>query len=799
LGRLVSPSHGFWVNARTDPHPAGVALSIPGLKDSVTVVYDERQVPHIYARNAYDLYLAQGYLTARDRLFQMDLQTRSAGGQLAEVLGAGPNDLYLELDRFQRRIGMVWCAERAVEKLKSEPRTREAVEAYAAGVNAWIAQLRPQDLPVEYKLLNFQPSAWTPLRTALLLKLMAWDLTGHSYDLQLSYALARYGKSVVDDLFPNYRLLADPIIPVGTPWVVDSVQRPAAPGAFLADTAVLAGLLQQLSRTQWLARHEEPEAIGSNNWAVHGSRTRSGKPLLANDPHLGLQLPSLWYEVQLSLPGQSVYGVSLPGAPAVIIGHNDRVAWGVTNVDADVLDWYHIRFRDSRETAYRFDGQWEEATLRRETIAVKGRDTLYDTVRYTRHGPVVYSSRTAYPAALKGIRTVPQGYAIRWLAHETGNEMLTFLQLNEARGYADYRRALEHYDCPAQNFAFASVTDTVALWVNGKLPLKWKEQGKYLLDGESPTHEWKGWVPRRSNPHVVNPARGFISSANQASTDSTYPFWINWRFATWERGNRINDRLSQLNAATAEQMRELQNDNRNLLAVKTLPVMLGKLGAETDDSLATKIRTHLREWNLNSDAESVAASVFDLWWRKLADAIWADDFPSDKMLFPSNERTALLLTRDSTSRWYDDQRTTNRETLRLLVQKTFAATLDSLKRYAPYGERWQWGHYKGTQARHLLRLPALGSGPIFIGGGKAIVNATTPTNGPSWRMVVQLGSVPQAHVSYPGGQSGHPGDPDYIRFVDTWRKGNLYTAQWWPQPPQALDAQQRRWVLKPAR
>jgi penicillin G amidase len=806
LGRLLSPSHGFWQNAETDPALDTNELNLAGLTEPVRIWMDERGVPHIYAQNDHDLYYAQGYITARMRLFQMEMQTRAAAGRLSEVLGAGSKGRYIEMDRYQRRIGMLEAAKRTVEAMKTGT-SHDAIQAYSEGVNAWIAQLSPNEYPLEFKILDFVPEAWTPLKTALLLKMMSYDLAGHSYDLQMSYALARHGKRVVDDLFPNHPLLADPIIPSGTPWVLDSTRCPNQPhNQFIADTLALASLLDYIKQPmladiygQPRSTHMEPSAIGSNNWAIAGSRSATGKPILANDPHLRLQLPSLWFEIQLSTPDHSVYGVSLPGSPCVIIGFNQKVAWGVTNVDADVLDWYHIRYRDKSQTEYLHDGQWLPIRTVVEEIQVRGGRTILDTVRYTRHGPVAYEEGRKYPEVLtKMKRVVPQGFAMRWLAHDPSDELRTFYQLNRANGYNDYVKALSTYICPAQNFAYADADGNIALWVNGKFPLKWKEQGKFLLDGSAPAHDWQGWVPHASNPHVRNPERGFVSSANQASTDTTYPFWLNWRFETWERGVRINQVLAKMQHGTADSLHALQNDDYNLLAERVLNTMLrGIANAELNERQSEVVAT-LKAWNKHNSAEAIAPSVFTLWWKKLGEAIWEDDFGGGRMLYPSTERTALLITRDSSSHWYDDKRTTSRETLKGLLSSTFKETVDSLGRYAPYGPKWAWAQYRNTRARHMLQQNALSSDVLNAGGSKGVLNATTETTGPSWRMVVELGATPKAYVTYPGGQTGNPGSPQYMQFIEHWRRGELYRANWWPTEatlPKAGNTREGRYLL----
>ncbi|MDZ7309318.1 MAG: penicillin acylase family protein, partial [candidate division KSB1 bacterium] len=433
LGKFLNPFAGFWQNhTGLDELPA--RLLLPGLQDTVHILWDDRRVPHIFAGNDHDLYFAQGYLTARDRLWQMEFQTHIAAGRLAEIVGASA----LEHDRFRRRVGMVYAAEHAVAAMRADSATWQAAEAYARGVNAWISNLPLRHLPLEYKILDYRPEPWTVMKSALLLKLMAWRLTSRNEEVVKSRTIALLGDSLTRVLHPDYPPFMEPIVPAGTSWsfVPVAVPTPAHKFNYVppADASLSPAMPGQ----------------GSNNWAVAGSRTASGYPILCNDPHLTLNLPAIWYEVQLVSPSVNVYGVSLPGAPAVIIGFNQHAAWGVTNAESDVMDWYHIVFQDSTRQDYLHDGAWRPTTWRVEEIRIRGGAVVRYSMPFTHHGPVVYRDSEKPFAG-----NLPRGAALRWVAHDSSNELATFLQLNRSRNYSDFLAALEHYACPAQNFVFA--------------------------------------------------------------------------------------------------------------------------------------------------------------------------------------------------------------------------------------------------------------------------------------------------------------------------------------------------------
>ena len=555
LGYFLDPFGGFWQNAER-PATAGDTLrvSAPALTRPVTVVYDRHRVPHVFAANDHDLYYAQGYVTARDRLWQMDFQTRAAAGRLSEVLG----EVTFAYDRFQRRMGMVTGAERTLEAVAADPRSRQMLEAYTAGVNGWIDGLTPATYPFEFKLLDYAPTPWTTLRSVLMLKQMTANLTTGTDDLFMTRALQKWGRAAVDSLFPSVPYYADPIIPAGTTWDFAPLPTPPVPPDFAAGAV-----------SYRFPFAPEPDN-GSNNWAVGAARSATGYPLLANDPHLGLGLPSLWYQIQLHAPGVNVAGVSLPGTPAVIIGFNEQVAWGVTNVDADVLDFYRVDFADSTRRTYRHGTGTRPVQRVEERIRVRSQGVRVDTVLYTHHGPLVYD----LPAEPSFSARIPAGLAMRWIAHEAGNEFLAFYLLNRATGYGDFTAALAHFTAPAQNFAYAGADGHVALWVQGRFPLKWQGQGRFILDGSQPAHDWQGWLPVPHNPHVADPPRGFVSSANQSSTDTTYPYYLNWEQAPYGRGARINERLEAMGNVTADSLRRLQNDNLYWHARQALPHML---------------------------------------------------------------------------------------------------------------------------------------------------------------------------------------------------------------------------------
>jgi penicillin amidase len=756
LLKFLNPFTGFWQNAESNTVTSQKTFALKGAKDKIEILFDEQMVPHVFAQNDHDVYYAQGYVTAMHRLWQMDFQTRFAAGRISEVVG----DKAIEVDRYQRRMGMVYGAENSLKGMMADPKSKEMILAYTAGINAYIHSLSRADLPLEYKILDFKPEDWTPIKCALLLKQMSAVLAMGSDEFYMTNILKKYGPEITKDLFPDYPFKESPIIPVGTKWDFSALPIPATPKGY---TEMITGKVKTV---------EKVEGIGSNNWAVNGSKTASGSPILSNDPHLDLTLPSIWYQIQLHAPGLNSYGVSLPGAPGITIGFNKDIAWGVTNVAADVLDFYQIKFKDDTHKQYWYNNEWKNTSVRYEKIKIKGGKDEIDTVFYTHHGPVVYFQKSQYGKA----KNVPIGNALRWIAHEESNELMAFYLLNRGKNYDDYRKALTFYTAPAQNFIFASAENDISITPNGKFPLKWKNQGKFILDGTEPSNDWQGWIPASQNPTVKNPPRNFVSSANQSSTDPTYPYYINWEFAPYERGQRINDRLTKMNNITVDSMRNLLVDSYSLVAENLLPSILPLVNTEQLNATQKEAYNITTKWNNNFGANEIAASIFDLWSKKLTESIWADDFTiaDIPMRYPSRDRTIELIKKDPKSKWFDNVQTSQVETLADLVNSSFKFTCDSLeKKFGPIGKDWHWGNVKGTNVPHLAKIPGFGSKKLLIGGSKSTVNAISETNGPSWRMVIELGKNVKGHGVYPGGQSGNPGSPFYDNMIDTWAQGKL--------------------------
>lgn len=761
MGKLFNPHSGFWKNAEAIDHSIHIEEDLNSVSKEVKIVFDDNLVPHVFAFNDHDLYFAQGFVTAKLRLWQMEFQMLFASGRLSEIVG----EKALNLDKFQRKIGMIWSAKKTLQYVEQDEEMAAVLNAYTDGINYYIENLSARDKPLEYKILDYEPEKWTNLKTILLLNYMSWDLSGYNTDLRLTNILKKFGPEVVKELYTSDDPYMDPIIPPGTEPDFEPVSIPEIPED--AEKA----LVENQTSSQ-LALLEPDKDNGSNNWAISGTRSATGKPILANDPHLTLSLPSIWMQIHLVTPEMNVYGVSLQGAPGVIIGFNKKVAWGVTNVDSDVMDWYKIKFKDSTMTEYYHEGRWKNTTKRNSVIKVRGGEDQFLEIIHTHHGPVVFNPGE------KSLRpTLPNGAAMKWIAHVPSNVIKTFYLLNRAEDYKDYTSALKYHYCPAQNFIYADNQNNIAIWPNGRFPLKWEGQGKYILDGTNPKHDWQGWIPQEQNPHVKNPERGFVSSANQDVTDSLYPYYLNWEFTTFERGARINDLLEKMENGRADDLRKIQNDNFNLQAEMAVPKFLEILQTKKNMSdLEKQSISMLQNWDYKMGPESIAASIYDALWEFYDKALWADEFSAKDpiMLRPDNTRSLMLLQDSIEAKWFDNIKSPEKEDRSFIVNKSFGDAISYLKdKFGEDIKTWQWGSVKGTNVEHLAKLPGMGTEKLWIGGGHNMVNATKKHKGPSWRMVVELGEEPNAFGIYPGGQSGNPGSPYYANMIDDWASGQL--------------------------
>lgn len=759
IGTFMDPVGGFWANATAD-HELPAAVQSTHLREGVSVVFDEHLIPHIFATNDHDLLFAQGYVHAALRLWQMEFQTHAAAGRLSEIVG----EVTLDIDRGQRRKGLLFGAQNTLNAMPEDQLS--LVQSYTDGVNAYINALDPTAYPLEYKLLGYAPEPWTPLKCALLMKYMSDMLNSHERDMENTNFLASYGRELFDKIYPNIDNYQDPVVEKPGQWDFEP----------LAKEHIAANAMPATAQTAFRLLEKPHPGNGSNNWAVGPERSATGNAILCNDMHLGLNMPSLWFYNQLSSDNIRVMGHSLPGVPMVITGFTDSIAWGFTNAQRDLLDWYKITFEDKQRNAYLLDGEYVPTDKVVEEIKIAGSSAFYDTVVYTIFGPVTYDD-SFRPTSEK------VGYARRWLDHDPNANLAMFYGMNTARNLKDYHRALDHFESPAQNVVFASTQGDIAHRVQGKYPLKGIEEGRFVLDGTDSRNRWTTYIPPEHNAQWDNPDRGFVASANQHPADSTYPYYISSTSYEAYRNRTINNVLRADSSVSVEDMKALHFNNYSLKAAESLPTLLDFIQSDPELENHEFVQI-LQQWDYNYDVDSKAATVYSEWWRAFYRSTWDEIAASDTNLpWPTAFTTIRLMKEEPAFAFFDNIETNEKETAREIAIGTLKKVIESNEEIEP------WGKHKSSYLRHLSQVRQLGVYDVINGGsGGDVVNALSSNHGPSERIIVELDPAGvKAWGHYPGGQSGNPGSPYYDDFVDDWASGNYLRLPYYTKPNEATN------------
>ena len=782
LGKFLSPQQGFWQNAEPADADYNADLKFIGLKDEAEVYIDERLVPHVFVKNETDAYFIQGYLHAKFRLWQMEFQTHAAAGRISEILGENPR--VLNFDREQRRLGMVYAAEKSLLLTEADTETKTINDAYTAGVNAYIDAIKESELPLEYKLLDYVPEKWSNLKTALFLKYMSKDLAGGENDFEYTNAKSIFSAEDFEKLYP---LAPDSLVPI--------IPTPFTDTAVAVTIPATADSLYFAKKDSINIKETKPDPDnGSNNWAVSGKKTKSGYPILCNDPHLSLNLPSLWFEMQLSTPTYNAYGATFPGAPAVIIGFNDHCSFGFTNAGRDVRDYYDISFKDSSMMEYKFNNEWKKTNWRVEVIKVKGKPDFIDSVAYIpEFGPVMYDHRFTGNERTDG----KHYYACRWKAHDPSNEIKIFIGMDKAKNYNDYAEAIKNLHTPGQNCVFATKSGDIALWCQGEFPAKWKDQGKFVMPGTDSSYMWQSMIPQQQNPHQHNPARNFVSSANQLPVfTKDYPYYLGGSYPLY-RGISINRRLSAMDSGTVtvEDMMKLQTDNYNVFAEYTRPLLLKYVDVLRLNETEKKYLDLVRNWNLRNDTAEAGPTIFNLWYDSLQVKVFWDELNKTTLPLHWPEASTLseAIAKNPSFSFIDNINTPRKETIEEIITNAFKAAVPVMKN-AETENKLAWAKFKDTRVNHLTKQAALSRMHLPIGGGNHIINATKVDHGPSWRMIVEMTPETNAYGIYPGGQSGNPGSKYCDSFVDDWALGK-YNKLWMMKASEKND-KRIKWVMR---
>ncbi len=803
---LVAGGGFSYITRKSFPQISG-KINVAGPQGTVTVIRDGWGVPHIYANIPHDLFFAQGYVTAQDRLWQIEFSRRIGAGRLSEILGKST----LSNDLFIRAIGWRRAAEADYKLMGAQE--RDVLQWYADGINAFMDTHR-NGLPLEFTILGltgakFTPEPWTPVDTLTWGKVMAWDLGSNWEDeLLRSRILGKHGpergQQIVNALWPAYPPGKPVIVPSGVTW------QDLGEGA-LAEATELRRLLQ-------MGRGE----IGSNNWVIAGSRTTTGKPLLANDMHLAIQMPSIWYEVGLHCQKvdancpYNVTGFVFPGVPGVVVGHNDRIAWAVTNLGPDVQDLYVEHVNPQNSSQVEFQGKWESVQLVPETVRVAGKNLPKDlepttnmqvsynaatdvtsvvfNVRVTRHGPILND-------IVKSLRNSPDAVAMKWTAIQPGASVVpALLALDAAQNWNDFRQALGHWDVPSQNFVFADVDGNIGYQAPGLIPIRAKGDGSMPVPGWTGEYEWTGYIPFDQLPSRFNPPEGFIVTANNAAVDAKYPFLIAREWDYGYRAQRITDMIRAKDKLSTDDIKAIHGDNYSVFADQLMPY-LKVLRANTPAQKAAL--DALVKWDRVDKRDSVGASVFEAAVFHLVLDAFGDkldqDLVEDYWGAGSTQRAAIgaLLDRPNDPMW-DDTRTADRvETRDDILQRAFEDACKELEsRLGGNVSQWTWGRLHTTTFRNgslgksgVAVIEAIfNRGPVVTDGTASAVNNTAYSpdpgdryaviHGPSERYIADLADWTRSLSVHTTGQSGQPYHKHYDDFIDLWRNIRYHPMLW---------------------
>ena len=773
-------------------------IRLAGLGKPVEVLRDRYGVPHIAAASLGDAIYALGFVHAQDRLWQMEVNRRTAAGRLAESFGEGA----LEADRFLRTLGIRRAAQANLKRLDAP--TRDLLESYAAGVNAFLAT-KPV-LPVEYWLTGTKPEPWTPVDSLGWIKMMAWDLGGNWRNELLRMRLAKtMPNERIHEFLPPYPGEAPPEIAdlrklYGGMEKEGSRLAESAGGAsgfaFKNDPLFFGGEIhpakkqgtmeKQTQAPLWFNADAQTEGLGSNNWVVSGARSATGKPLLANDPHLGLSAPAVWYFAHLSAPGFEAIGATLPGVPAVVLGRNSHFAWGFTNTGPDVQDLYIERL-DGAGNYLTPEGP-RPFVLRDEVIKVKGGADVHLQVRVSRHGPVISDvSRAAREAA-------PRGHVIafQWTAlREDDLTMQSAAKLARAKDWPGFITALRDFHSPQQNVVYADNQGNIGFVAAGRVPVRKPEndlKGLAPAPGWLARYDWAGFIPFEELPRAHNPPDGTLMTANQRITPPGYAHHITSEWQPPYRANRIGELLGAVRTHSVGSFARIQGDVVSLPARDLLP-RLSKVVARSE--AGRRALSRLAAWDGAMLADRPEPLIFSAWWREFARAVYADDLGAG---FPANWLTrAQFLTnvlgdKDRQGRWCDDVRTKGIETCdELLAASLEAALADLRKRYGEDMDAWRWGaaHYARHEHRPFGRVPWLApffditvptpGDPYTVNVGRSrLEDAARPyasTHAPSLRAIYDLSDLDNSLYIHSGGQSGNVLSAHYKAFTQAWANG----------------------------
>ncbi|MHA2335795.1 MAG: penicillin acylase family protein [Candidatus Hodarchaeales archaeon] len=814
VGDFINPSAGIWNTGVNAEHPVHEEISIPDhLSSDVTVYRDIYGVPHIYAENEDDLFFAQGYVQAQDRLWQIEFQRRLSSGKLSEILGNGS----LNIDIFFREIGLYRSAESSLDLLNDHPQTKKSLESYAKGLNYYIDNLRDENLPFEFKFFNFKPSKWKIADTLAWTKLMSYSLAYGTRDVGQSTLCSSFGENEYDEIFPLVNPYQTPIIaekygeyfmPDDYNWRASNLNHSdinavnftltstldecnTVPDFLKISNSLLAEIDSKISSIELPFGNLGTDFVGSNNWVVHGNFTETGKPIVGNDPHLGHNLPSVWYQISLhitSLSNFDVWGYSLLGAPGILLGHNENIAWGFTNVGADMIDWYHFE-SNTDKSEYFYNGSWLSYIIFNEPISIKENSDYNLTVKETIYGPII---------------SLEHPLVMQWADYGSSTAIIAINKLNRASNYEQFKEALRYFDAAGQNIVYGDVEGNIALQITGQYPVRVEGHGRFVVNASADPdmNRWSGFIPYEDMPFSFNPSQGYIQSANQRSAGPTYEYYLSNDQGPTYRDRRIDFLLHEAtttgdNKVNIEDFKAFQGDNFDTAAEAFVPYLISAAKSTDASNFKSGVSVwdnavnQLENWDFIMEREESAPLIYSFFLEEFRKQTFEDEYGQKGIEDVSLPSYTILefFTRENDQKWFDDVSTIDSTESRdkIILSSFKDSLLKLIDEFEDDITDWKWGTFHRLLIEHLP--PDMGGklsdDPRSWDGSKATLNAAGNngegfvSSGPSHRAIYDLSDLKNSLTTLPAGQSGNVLSKHYKDLLDLWYTYEYFSQYWY--------------------